>query len=145
MLYRQIIDGIVAVVTKGPDVAEAAVKRKAAKPWLDRLAIGLSGVCLVHCLATSVVVTVLASAGGLLLHPIIHEIGLALAIGLAAVALGRGWLRHRAVLPTIVGVGGLLLMAAALGVHHGMRETMLTIVGVGFVALGHHLNRRALG
>lgn len=119
--------------------------RKASKPWLDRVAIGLSGVCLVHCLATSVVVTVLASAGGLLLHPIIHEIGLALAIALAGVALGRGWLRHRAVLPGLVGLTGLLLMAMALGVHHGMRETALTIVGVGFVALGHHFNRRALG
>ncbi|WP_231638993.1 MerC domain-containing protein [Sphingomonas profundi] len=121
------------------------IERKAETSWLDRVAIGLSGVCLVHCLATSVVLTLLASAGGLLLHPLIHEVGLALAIVLAALALGRGWLRHRAVLPAAIGGGGLMLMAAALTVHHGPGETVLTIVGVGLVALGHHLNRRALG
>ena len=121
------------------------IERKAGSSWLDRVAIGLSGVCLVHCLATSVILTLLASAGGLLLHPLIHEIGLALAICLAAVALGRGWLAHRAPLPALVGFSGLVLMAAALTVHHGPRETLLTIIGVGFVALGHHLNRRAFG
>src|SRR3546814_19679344 len=31
---------------------------------LDRLAIGLSGLCLVHCLASAVLVAVLASAAG---------------------------------------------------------------------------------
>ncbi len=131
---------------KGPDVAQAEViTRKADRSWLDRVAIGLSGVCLVHCLATSVVLTVLASAGGLLLNPLIHEVGLALAICLATVALGRGWLRHRATAPALVGVAGLGLMGSALLVDHGLGETALTIVGVGFVALGHHLNRRASG
>ena len=46
---------------------------------IDRAAIGLSGLCLVHCIATAVLVMVLASAGGLLVDPRIHEIGLALA------------------------------------------------------------------
>ena len=47
---------------------------------MDRLAIGLSGLCLVHCLASAVFVAMLASAGGLLLHPAIHEVGLFVAI-----------------------------------------------------------------
>lgn len=119
--------------------------RKPENSWLDRAAIGLSGVCLVHCIATSVVLTVLASAGGLLFNPLIHEVGLALAICLAAVALGRGWLRHRGVAPALVGLCGLCLMGSALVVRHGLGETALTIVGVGLVALGHHLNRRLLG
>src|SRR3546814_9208978 len=46
---------------------------------LDRLAIGLSGLCLVHCLASAVLVAVLASAAGLLVSPVIHEVGLVLA------------------------------------------------------------------
>lgn len=121
------------------------IQRKRSTSWLDRVAIGLSGICLVHCLASAVVLTLLASAGGLLLHPLVHEIGLALAIVLAAVALGRGWLQHRAVRPALVGLAGLGLMAGALTVHHGLGETALTIVGVGLVALGHHLNRRAFG
>ncbi|WP_238995209.1 MerC domain-containing protein [Sphingomonas solaris] len=126
-------------------MAEAKIiTRRRDKSWLDRVAIGLSGLCLVHCLASAVLLTLLASAGGLLLHPMIHEVGLALAMGLAAIALGRGWLRHRATLPALVGVCGLALMGAALTVEHGIGETGLTIVGVGLVALGHHLNRRAL-
>lgn len=111
---------------------------------LDRLAIGLSGLCLVHCVATTVLLTLLASAGGLLLHPAIHEIGLAIAIALAGVALGRGWLRHRALLPALTGLAGLVLMGSALMVEHGLGETGLTIIGVALVALGHHLNRRRL-
>ncbi len=133
-------------MAKELDMARAKViTRKADKSWLDRVAIGLSGVCLVHCVATSVILTVLASAGGLLLHPAIHEIGLALAIVLATVALGRGWLRHRALVPAAVGASGLALMASALSVAHGPGETVLTMIGVGFVALGHRLNQRALG
>lgn len=112
--------------------------------WLDRVAIGLSGLCLVHCAASAVLLTLLASAGGLLLHPLVHEVGLALAMLLAAIALGRGWLLHRAVLPVLVGLSGLTLMGAALTVEHGLGETGLTIVGVTLVALGHHLNRRRL-
>ena len=121
------------------------IVRKAERNWLDRVAMGLSGLCLVHCVATSVILTLLASAGGLLFHPLIHEIGLALAILLAAIALGRGWLRHRAPWPAVIGCCGLALMALALTVPHGGGETVLTIIGVGLVALGHHLNRRALG
>ena len=55
---------------------------------LDRLAIGLSGLCLVHCLGTAVVLALLASAGGILGAPIIHEVGLSLAMLLGAIALG---------------------------------------------------------
>ena len=33
---------------------------------LDRIAIGLSGLCLVHCLATAILLGLLASAGGFL-------------------------------------------------------------------------------
>ena len=37
---------------------------------------GLSGLCLVHCVATAVLLGLLASAGGMLGAPIIHEVGL---------------------------------------------------------------------
>lgn len=42
----------------------------------DRLAVGLSGLCLVHCLASTMLLAVLSAAGGALLDPSIHEIGL---------------------------------------------------------------------
>ena len=40
---------------------------------VDRMAMGLSGLCLVHCLATAILLGLLASAGGILGSPIIHE------------------------------------------------------------------------
>ena len=110
---------------------------------LDRLGIGLSGLCLVHCLATTVLVVLLASAGGILGSPHVHEIGLAIAIPLGALALGRGILEHGYMMPSSVGGLGLGTMAGALSMPHGGTEILTTLVGVGLLALGHDLNRRA--
>jgi len=107
---------------------------------IDRLAIGLSGLCLVHCLASAVLLAVLASAGGLLGAPIIHEVGLTLAILLAGVALCRGILDHGYMLPGAVGALGLGVMAGALQLPHDGTEAVYTMLGVGIVALGHRLN-----
>jgi hypothetical protein len=114
------------------------------KGLFDRAAIALSGLCLVHCVTTVIVVSVLASAGGMLLDPMIHEIGLGLAILLAAIGLGRGVMLHRQPLPAVLGLAGLSFMAAGLAVPHGGQELAITVVGVGLVALAHTLNRRAL-
>jgi hypothetical protein len=111
---------------------------------LDRLAIGLSGLCLVHCLATSVVLAMLASAGGVLGSPAIHEIGLTLAIIMGIFALGRGIWDHGFMMPSAVGGLGLGVMAGSLSIPHGPEEMAYTIVGVAILALGHDLNRRAL-
>ena len=111
---------------------------------VDRLAIGLSGLCLVHCLASAVLVAMLASVGGLLVDPIVHEIGLVLAIGLGIVALGRGVVEHGYMMPSAVGGLGLGLMAGALTLPHSGLEVVYTLVGVAILALGHDLNRRAV-
>ena len=110
---------------------------------LDRLAIGLSGLCLVHCIASVVLISLLASAGGLLLHPAVHEIGLAMAMAIGTFALAKGSIEHGYVLPAAVGGLGLGVMAGALSVPHGPAETVYTMLGVGILALGHDLNRRA--
>ena len=111
---------------------------------LDRLAMGLSGLCLVHCLATSVLVALLASAGGLLGSPIIHEVGLSMAIALGTIALGRGIWAHGFMMPSAVGGLGLGVMAGAMSLPHGPNETIYTMIGVAILALGHDLNRRAV-
>ncbi|MBV8685418.1 MAG: MerC domain-containing protein [Alphaproteobacteria bacterium] len=111
---------------------------------IDRLAIGLSGLCLVHCLASAIFVAMLASAGGLLLHPAIHEVGLVFAIGLGVAALGRGILHHGFMMPSAVGGLGLGVMAGSLGLPEGGVGTVYTIIGVAILALGHDLNRRAV-
>ena len=107
---------------------------------LDRFAIALSGLCLVHCLATAVFLAVLSSIGGLVGAPIVHEVGLTLAMVLGAVALGRGVLEHGFMMPSAVGALGLGVMAGALTLPHNGSEALYTMLGVGIVALGHRLN-----
>lgn len=111
---------------------------------VDRLAIGLSGLCLVHCVASAVLVTVLASAGGFFLHPIIHEFGMVLALSLGVIGLGRGMLQHGFMLPISIGGLGLGMMAGALTLGHGGEELVYSVAGVLILALGHDLNRRAV-
>ena len=101
---------------------------------------GLSGLCVVHCVATAVILGLLASAGGLLGSPIIHEIGLTFAMIVGAFALGRGVLEHGFVLPSAVGALGLGVMAGALQLHEGGHEPIYTVAGVMVLALGHRLN-----
>ena len=112
-----------------------------AKPGrLDRMAMGLSALCLVHCIATALVLALVASAGGLLGAPLIHEVGLVLAMVLAAIAMGRGVLAHGFLLPAAIGALGLGVMAGALQLPHNGTEALYTMIGVGIVALGHRLN-----
>ena len=107
---------------------------------LDRMAIGLSGLCLVHCLATTVLLALAAAAGGMLGAPIIHEVGLGLAMVMGAVSLGRGILEHGYSMPSAVGGLGLGVMAGALTMPHNGSEALYTVVGVAILALGHRLN-----
>ena len=111
---------------------------------LDRLAIGLSGLCLVHCVASAVFVAMLASAGGMLLDPRIHEVGMTLALGLGIFGLGRGISDHGFMLPAAIGGLGLGIMAGALTLDHHDGGTLYSVVGVLILALGHDLNRRAV-
>jgi hypothetical protein len=112
--------------------------------WLDRMAIGFSGLCLAHCLATTVIVAALSSVGGMLINPLIHEVGLVIAIIFGGIALFRGALQHRYLMPLSVGSLGLGVMLGALLTGHGPNEPIYTMLGVLIVALGHDLNRRAV-
>ena len=110
---------------------------------LDRFAIGLSGLCLVHCLATSVLLALLASAGSWLGADWIHEVGLTLAMAMGALALGRGIWEHGYTMPSAVGGLGLGVMAGALTLPHDGTEALYTVIGVAILALGHRLNNIA--
>ena len=104
---------------------------------------GLSGLCLVHCVATTVLLALVASAGGFLGSPWIHEVGLSLAMVMGAIALGKGILEHGYTMPSAVGGLGLGVMAGALTMPHDGNEAVFTMVGVAIVALGHRLNHIA--
>ena len=107
---------------------------------LDRMAIGLSGLCLVHCIGTTAFLAVIATASGVLGAPWIHEVGLVLAMIMGAVALGRGIFEHGYMMPSAVGGLGLGVMAGALTLPHDGSEAIYTMMGVVILALGHRLN-----
>lgn len=100
---------------------------------------------MVHCLATTVLLALMSAAGGMLVDPIFHEIGLSLAILMGAIALGRGIIQHGYAMPASMGAFGLGIMAGAMHLPHDSSggEALWTIIGVGLLAFGHDLNRRA--
>lgn len=113
----------------------------------DRIAVIISGLCLVHCISTIMLVALLSSAGGIFFNPLVHEIGIGVAIALGMFTLGRGVLDHGYIMPAAIGALGLGMMMGALSLghdgDHGGAEAFYTMVGVAVLALGHDLNYRA--
>ena len=113
----------------------------------DRLAVLVSGLCLVHCVSTIAIVAILSSAGGMLLDPLVHEVGLGIAIALGLFTLGRGVLDHGYMMPAAIGGLGLGMMIGAITLGHenghNGAEVLYTMLGVGVLALAHDLNDRA--
>jgi MerC mercury resistance protein len=114
-------------------------------PWLDMAAIGLSGLCLMHCLGTGLLLG-LITAGNLLelWHSWQVHMGLlAVATPLTLYTLVRSYRCHGGVLPLLLGICGLKLMAIALVFHaHASLEAGITLSGVVLVALAHGINMR---
>ena len=112
---------------------------------LDRMAIVLSALCLLHCLAIPLAVlaapAVTAWFSGT--ETVVHWVLLALAVPLSVWAYLRGYRRHGGVAATVIGSLGLVLML--LGVSHLLAvswEIPLTLIGVSLVSVGHVMNIR---
>lgn len=115
-------------------------------PQLDRVAIFLSGLCLVHCLAIPVTLLLGSVFSDWLVETEtnVHWILLALAAPTSVWALGRGFRAHRSQLTLSLGMGGLLIMFV--GVSHIAGEAWeiaLTLIGVTGVLIAHIRNALA--
>lgn len=120
--------------------ARASAQEETSIGRLDRLAIGLSSLCLIHCVATVLLTAVLASAGAALANPAWHEVGFTIAMLIGAVALGRGYAAHRDWWPLLLGGAGLALMGVGLLGAEGLPEIAATMTGVVLLALAHRRN-----
>lgn len=121
-----------------PAVSDSSTK-------MDRFAIALSGLCLLHCLFIPVVVAAAPALSALVLgtETTVHWIFLAFALPTSCWALLRGFKRARNTLALAAGLVGLCVMF--LGVSHLFNprlEVPVTVVGVSLVVVAHVLNLR---
>ena len=111
--------------------------------WAERLAIGASAACLVHCLALPLALAALPALSSVLSLPeSFHVWVLAIAIPTALLALLHGRARHGRGWPLVAGLSGLTLLAIGALVLEGGSETLATVLGSLTLALAHIANWR---
>ena len=115
---------------------------------LDRFSIGFSMLCLLHCLAGPVLVSVVpVFATFALADERFHLALVALVVPTSVIALCLGCRLHKSRRILICGFAGVfvLVVAAILGGQHlgEIGETVLTVLGASVVALAHWFNFRA--
>jgi hypothetical protein len=111
--------------------------------WLDGAAIGLSGLCLLHCLALPFFVGALP-----MLMPFteshLHAQMLYFAVPLSVVAIGIGYARHRNSNVVLAAVAGMSLLVLGATVAHGslgiVADRLFTIGGSIVLAAAHLWN-----
>lgn len=106
----------------------------------DTLGQALSALCLVHCMATPLVLSLLPAAASVLggFHPV-------LLAGVAAVAVWAfvpGYRRHRRAQPALLALAGIALLALATLVFHGqVWDAVFSVAGAAVMMVAHWRNR----
>ena len=147
-LYPKIDSGRLHGCTGAASVIAPFLRAHALEPSndqtrLDRAAIWLSGLCLIHCLAVPVAFVLTPSLSAWLdaTETQTHWLLFGLAVPISGIALFRGYVRHPNRLTVSLGVIGLTLML--LGVAHVFGEDLeiiLTTAGVVSVMVAHIRN-----
>lgn len=116
---------------------------------LDQAAILLSGVCLVHCLLTPVIVTLLPiiSLSVMVEDLLFHQLMLWIVLPTSCVALFLGCRKHKLFSIAATGILGLLILVSVAFYGHEwfglVGEKVATSVGGLILACSHYLNYRA--
>ncbi len=113
----------------------------------DKVAIGLSMVCTLHCLALPMLLVVLPSAVALPLDNEAFHLWMIIAVIPTSVyALTLGCRQHKRYRLLILGITGLAMLITALlleGTGIGeVSEKPLTVLGAALIAIGHGFNYR---
>ncbi len=112
--------------------------------WLDWASMGISGLCVVHCLLLPVLVAALPFLGIFSQNEMVHKVLIVIAIPLSALALWRSgnWRRTGVTAPMIAGL--LLLTLAAFLIELDPYEAYLSVIGALLVAGSHAINSDAI-
>lgn len=111
--------------------------------WLDGAAVGLSGLCLLHCLALPFVVGALP-----ILLPFatghLHVQMLFIVVPLSILAIGTGFAGHRNVRVVLGAAAGLILLTIGATVAHDslgiVADRVFSIIGAVVLAIAHFYN-----
>jgi len=111
--------------------------------WLDGTAVGLSALCLIHCLALPLMVAGLPflaqfSEGHL------HAQMLVIVLPLSTIALGLGFRHHRNMQIVLAGIFGMVVLTIGATVAHSQlglaADRAFTIIGALVLAGAHYYN-----
>lgn len=107
----------------------------------DKLAIGLSLMCTVHCFATPVILALLPSFAVLQINAEqFHLWVLAVVLPTSLLALSLGCKKHKRTRYMACGVVGLAFLIIAVLLGQEEAEKALTLIGSAFIALAHWFN-----
>ena len=117
--------------------------RAKVRRMLDMSAIGLSFLCLLHCLAFPIVLVALPILEITLEnHNLVHWIFFLIAFPLSLLALGIGVPKERRWLWVPASIGLALMLVGAIHDISGEYETHLTLLGATLLAFAHFMNWR---
>jgi hypothetical protein len=116
------------------------MKSRFGPQFLDFLSMGLSGLCLVHCLALPVIVALLPALGGLAREDWVHKVLILIAAPMTGFTLYRtgGWKRWNVL--GFAAFGLALLALAAFNRDLEPVEVAFSVVGAVYVAMAHLIN-----
>ena len=119
------------------------ISKSSSQSILDKAAVFLSGLCLLHCLAMPVSLLLGSLLGNWLesTETEVHWILLGLALPISVIALQRGYKRHHKATTLWLGYGGLAIML--IGAAHVFGESWempLTVIGVIGLLVAHVRN-----
>ncbi len=119
-----------------------AVRKVSKSQTLDVLAMGLSGLCVAHCLLMPLVFAALPFLGAFSENPLVHQVlvGVAAPVSLFALIRSGGWRRGWLAVMALAGLG--LLAVAAFYAPAEAWETPLSVVGAALLATMHLFNAR---
>ncbi|MEA5445668.1 MerC domain-containing protein [Gammaproteobacteria bacterium AB-CW1] len=122
---------------------------QAADKQFDYVAIGMSGLCVLHCTALPVLAAALPWIANLaIVDDWFHIAMLFVVVPVSLYALGRAWRCSGHGAPLAIGVVGLVLMVVAtfefMAWHSTGLEQTLTLMGAGILTVAHLINLRNL-